>query len=152
MCGFRNMFVPTTPLGRVVLALVLPCVAAGSAAPLAPEVCTAHEGCEHAPSVCSSLFQASRQQQLSGRQQLVNEVAGDLAGEQCTKISNQGTFFTASLLFGSKKQKVDVLVDTGSTALVVADCLCESCGLTKKECVDAAGSSSYKTNCVHGSE
>jgi hypothetical protein len=65
----------------------------------------------------------------------------------CTKLTNRGSYFTAAITVGSENQEFDVVADTGSNAVIVADCLCngQSCPETQN-CFDENRSTSCSVN------
>jgi len=64
--------------------------------------------------------------------------------EACTQLKNAGSYFTAEIKVGSSSQKFDVVADTGSTAVIVADCRCATCGFSG---ATGAAASSGQAHC-----
>merc|ERR1719265_1417052 len=98
-----------------------------------------------------SLIQKQRTSKYGALDKPTEKPTDVIADNTCTPIENHGSYFTIPLVVGSKDEKVDLIVDTGSSALVVSDCACESCRL-RERCVNAANSSTNKLNCFKDSD
>lgn len=55
--------------------------------------------------------------------------AEQIAAEACTKLTNAGSYFTATIKVGTDPGKnFEVVADTGSNSVIVASCICSTAG------------------------
>lgn len=78
------------------------------------------------------------------------------AGETCSDLKNQGYYYTLSTQVGTPAQTFELVIDTGSNALIVPDCMCKlegGCEL-QSSCFKRSDSSTFflSTEMVHGQE
>jgi hypothetical protein len=57
------------------------------------------------------------------------------AGGGCSELKNHGSYFTVEIEAGIEKQKLDVVVDTGSDELVVPSCKCNDAHACSGRCL-----------------
>jgi len=51
----------------------------------------------------------------------------------CTPLDNRGTYFSLEVGVGSPPQKFDVVADTGSDAVIIPSCICQTAGRCDKK-------------------
>lgn len=89
--------------------------------------CSALEGATS--SSCSAVKSGSLLQRASRTSGLLAATVQQSPGETCAPLQNHGTYFTIRVHVGTPQagtgdQHFDIVADTGSDALIVADCIC----------------------------
>jgi len=73
------------------------------------------------------------------------EIASGAPSATCGSLKSFQNYFTLSVEAGTPRQMFDLVVDTGSNALIVPDCICKQSGYCghAKRCFDATKSTSF---------